>query len=221
MAAVTLFDAAGAKAGSKDLPDEVFGTPVYRALIQQSVLRQLGNARRANPSTLTKGDVRGGGRKPWRQKGTGRARQGSTRNPHWRGGGVAHGPDGRDYSRKMNRKARRKAMASLLSDLVKSEKLSVIQAPKFEAPKTKQAVALIEALGFAQEKVLFVVPSSELENFERSVKNLPRAKTLKSNLLNPHDLMSHTKVVLVETTIDGIVDQLTRTGRQATEEVAQ
>lgn len=208
MAQVKSFQADGAPAGKADLPDAVFGARILVDAVQLSLLRQLANKRRANPTTLGKGQVRGGGKKPWRQKGTGRARQGSSRNPQWRGGGVAHGPDGRNYVMKMNKRTRRAALASILTDLVRRDRLSVVAPPAFDAPKTKAAVGLIEKMGFAGKKVLFVLPEPAAA-FEKSVRNLPYAKVIQSQMLNPHDLMSHHQVVLFQTAVDPIVAHLT------------
>lgn len=208
MAQVKKYSADGKESGTADLPDSVFGTRVRVQAVQQLLLRQLGNRRTANPTTLTKGDVRGGGKKPWRQKGTGRARQGSTRNPQWRGGGVAHGPDGRDYTTNMNKKARRAALASILTDKVRKEGLAVIEAPAFDAPKTKRVVELVSNLGMAGKKVLFVLADRD-ENFLKSVRNIHRVKAIESKFLNPHDLLNYEHVLLFEDSIDGIAGRLT------------
>lgn len=219
MAEVKSFQADGSTAGTKSLPDSVFGARILVEAVQLSVLRQLANARRANPRTLTKGDVRGGGRKPFRQKGTGRARQGSTRNPQWRGGGVAHGPDGRDYTLKMNKRTRKQALASILTDLVKQERLSVLAAPAFDAPKTKDAVKLLESMGMKDRKVLFVTPEQG-GTFQKSVRNIPRIKAIQAKFLNPHDLMSHEFVVLFDDVVEPIVAHLTSPRRPAVKQEA-
>lgn len=216
MAEVNNFKSDGTAAGKRSLPGEVFGARILVDAVQLSVLRQLANARKANPTTLTKGEVRGGGKKPYKQKGTGRARQGSTRNPQWRGGGRAHGPDGRDYTLHMNRRTRRQALASILTDLVKKERLSVLAPPAFDEPKTKNAVQLLDKMGFAGKKVLFVTPASEVA-FAKSVRNIPRVKAIRSEFLNPHDLMSHEQVVLFETVIDPVVAWLTKPRKGAKE----
>lgn len=219
MAEVKSFQADGSAAGTQSLPDSVFGARILVQAVQQSILRQLANARRANPKTLTKGDVSGGGKKPYRQKGTGRARQGSTRNPHWRGGGVAHGPDGRIYTIKMNRRTRRQALASILTDLVKKERLGVMAAPAFDSPKTKQAVELLKTMGMVGRKVLFVVPE-EVQAFHKSVRNIPRIKAIPAKFLNPHDLMSHEFVVLFDNVVEPIVEHLTSTRQPAVKQEA-
>ena len=216
MASVKSYKSDGSPAGTTDLPDAVFGARICVDAVQQSLLRQLGNKRRANPKTLTKGDVRGGGKKPWRQKGTGRARQGSTRNPQWVGGGVAHGPDGRDYTRKLNKKVRRQAFRSILTDLTRQERLGVLAPPAFDGPKTKAAVELLGKMGLADSKVLFVVPEPA-EAFEKSIRNLPRAKVIRASQINPHDLMSHRQVILFESAIEPIVAHLTSPRRKAKE----
>ncbi len=218
MAEVKSFKADGTPGGNQDLPDSVFGARILVDAVQLSLLRQLANRRRANPLTLGKGQVRGGGRKPFKQKGTGRARQGSSRNPHMRGGGVSHGPDGRDYTLGMNKRTRRQALASILTDLTRQKKLGVLSAPSFSEPKTKSATALLAKMDLVGKKVLFVIPEADV-NFEKSVRNLPRAKVLKAKHLNPHDLMSCPNVVLFDTAVDPIVAHLT-SPRRASKEVS-
>lgn len=207
MADVKLFQADGKEGGKTALPDTVFGAYMRVQTVQRYLLRQLGNARRANPRTLTKGDVSGTGKKPFRQKGTGRARQGSLRNPHNPGGGVAHGPDGRKYTTSMNRKERRRALSSLLSSRVRKEQISVLKPLRLEAPRTRRVVELVKNMGFEGQKVLFVTDSRD-ENFERSVRNIPTCKSLLYSNLNPHDLLRFDQIVLFEGAVEKIVAQI-------------
>ena len=147
MASVTMKTAAGDDAGSVDLPDDIFGIEPNVAVMHQVVTAQLAARRAGTHSTKTRSEVRGGGAKPWRQKGTGRARQGSIRAPQWRGGGVAHGPKPRDYSQRTPKKMVRLALLSALSDRAADEKIVVIDDWAIDAPKTRDAVKLLEAVG--------------------------------------------------------------------------
>ncbi|HUI47540.1 MAG TPA: 50S ribosomal protein L4 [Acidimicrobiia bacterium] len=147
MAAITMKTATGADAGTVELPDEIFGIEPNVAVMHQVVTAQLAARRAGTHSTKTRAEVRGGGAKPWRQKGTGRARQGSIRAPQWRGGGVAHGPKPRDYSQRTPKKMVRLALRSALSDRAAESKILVVDDWAIEAPKTKDAVRLLEAIG--------------------------------------------------------------------------
>src|SRR5438128_11013341 len=146
MASVELRDQGGNAAGSRELPAELFEAPVNVALMHQVVVAGLAAIRRGTHSTKTRAEVRGGGKKPWRQKGTGRARHGSIRSPIWMGGGVAHGPKPRDHSMRVNKKMKRAALRGALTDAVQSGKLAVVSELSFEEPSTKDAVAALEAL---------------------------------------------------------------------------
>src|SRR5437773_4263438 len=145
MASLDLRDQGGKKAGSRELPAELFEAPVNVGLMHQVVVAGLAAIRRGTHSTKTRGEVRGGGKKPWRQKGTGRARHGSIRSPIWMGGGVAHGPKPRDYSMRVNKKMKKAALRGALTDAQRSGKLAAIDALSFEAPSTKDAVTALEA----------------------------------------------------------------------------
>jgi large subunit ribosomal protein L4 len=157
MAKVDVMSAAGKKVGSRDLPAEVFEAKVSVPLMHQVVLAGMASLRRGTHSTKTRGEVSGGGRKPWRQKGTGRARQGSTRAPQWTGGGVVHGPQPRDHSMRVNKKMKRGALRSALTDALRSDKLVILEDLSFEEPKTKRAAEVLDALELTG-KVLLVLP---------------------------------------------------------------
>lgn len=197
MVSVQKFDATGGQAGEATLSDGVFGTRIRNQAVYETVLMQLSNKRTANPTTKDRSEVRGGGRKPWKQKGTGRARAGSIRSPLWRKGGVAMGPDFTNHTQRLPRKLRRVALRSILTDKVREGKLSVIAPIVYDAPKTKNVIALLAKLGFAGAKTVFVL-GAKSENFERSVRNLPGVKTLSLSTINPHDLLNHERVVLFE-----------------------
>lgn len=156
MPKVSTYNITGAQTGEIELNDSVFGVEVNEAVMRQAVLRQLANERLGTHSTKTRGLVRGGGRKPWKQKGTGRARCGSTRSPLWVGGGTVFGPHPRSYEQKMPRKARRLAVKSALSDKVNTNELFVLDELTLAQPKTKEVCQIINNFNFAGEKVLFV-----------------------------------------------------------------
>jgi large subunit ribosomal protein L4 len=197
MATVKKYDATGAAAGEVSLVDSVFAARIQTQSVQEAVLRQLANKRRANPTTLDRAEVRGGGRKPWKQKGTGRARAGSTRSPLWRTGGVAMGPDGHNHYMALPRKVRRAALRSILTDKLRQGKLSVISPVVWAAPKTKMAVELLQKLEVGEAKTLFVLAERN-EVFQRSMRNLPQAKALVLSCLNAHDLLKYERVFLFE-----------------------
>ena len=197
MVSVKKYDPTGEATGECTLADAVFAARIYPQAVFESVLRQLANKRRANPKTKDRSEVRGGGKKPWRQKGTGRARAGSTRSPLWRTGGVAMGPDGRNYEQKLNRKVRRHAMRSILTDKVRQGLLSIIAPVHYEEPKTKKVLELLEKMEASGKKTLFILAGRDFA-FEKSARNLPGVKALHLATMNPHDLLNHERVVLFE-----------------------
>src|SRR5437016_108892 len=174
MTTLEVRDAAGAVLGERPLPDELFGTAVNVPLMHQVVVAGAAGQRAGTHATKTRGEVSGGGVKPWRQKGTGRARQGSIRAPHWTGGGVAHGPKPRDHSMRVNRKMKQAALRSALSDALTSGKLAVVNDLAFDGPKTKDAVGVLDALEL-EGKVLVVLGQPD-EAVEKSFRNLTRVK---------------------------------------------
>lgn len=178
------------------LRDEIFAEPVNEAVIYEVVINQLANARVGTSSTKGRGEVRGGGKKPWRQKGTGRARVGSTRNPLWRGGGVVFGPKPRDYSYTVPKKVRRLAFRSALSAKLAEDNLVVLDQLDFDAPKTKKMVEILKK--FAPEKKAIVVTGSRDENVEKSARNIPGVIPRTSDKLSVLDLVTHDKLVLTK-----------------------
>lgn len=205
---VEVRDVAGAALGSVDLPAAWFGGPVNVAVMHQVVTAQLAAARQGTHKTKTRAEVRGGGAKPWRQKGTGRARQGSIRAPQWAGGGVSHGRVNKDWSVRVNKKVKRAALRSALSDRAAGEAITVVRDLAFDAPKTKTAVAMLEALG-ADGKVL-VVLSDRHDATLRSLRNLPTVHTLTVDQLNTHDVLLSDVVVFDEAALE-----LIGTGKRA------
>lgn len=176
-----------------DLRDDVFGIEPNVAVMHQALVRQLNNARLGTHETKTRGEVSGGGAKPWRQKGTGRARQGSIRAPQWKGGGVVFGPHVRSYEQKMNRKMRRLALRSALSAKTREDRLVVVDALGFETPRTKEMAALLARLGLTS--VLVLLPEAD-PAVELSARNLQGVKTLRVGCLNVRDLLKYDYILM-------------------------
>ena len=189
-------DMAGKEVGTIELSDEVFGAEVNGAVLHSAVRAYLMNQRQGTQSTLTRSEVSGGGKKPWRQKGTGRARQGSTRAPQWTHGGVALGPKPRTYHVTLNKKTKRVAMKSALSSKVAAGDMVVVDAIKAEEYKTKTMVKMLEALG-AEKKALVVLDSVD-EKVIKSFANIPGAKTAQVNTINVYDILNCDKFVVVK-----------------------
>ncbi len=192
----------GEKVGEIELRDDIFAAPINKAVMHQALVRQLANARRGTHKTKERGEVSGGGRKPWRQKGTGRARQGSTRAPHWRGGGIVFGPTPRSYEQHMPRKMRRLAMRSALSAKVSNDQLVVVEDLKVATPKTKEIVAVLNNLKI-DTSTLILLPERDA-NVELSARNLPDVKTLLAGYMNMRDLLGHQTLVLTPGAISEI-----------------
>jgi len=193
---VDLFAFDGEKKGSVSLPKEIFGMEVNEGLMHEALLRQRSNARIDTAFTKTKTEVRGGGRKPWKQKGTGRARQGSIRSAQWRGGGVIFGPRAdRNYERQMPKKMRRKALLSALSVVAKGERIVALESFDATAPKTKAALNILTKMGDARRTL--VVTSGRHEVLEKSFRNLQNVKTIFANYLNIVDLLSADRIIFL------------------------
>ena len=201
MASVDLRNRAGATVGTVDLDDAVFGIQPNVPVMHQVVTAQLAAARSGTQSTLTRAEVRGGGAKPWRQKGTGRARQGSIRAPHWKGGGVALGPKPRSYKQRTPKKMVRLALLSALSDRASEGRVAVVEAWDFDAPSTKQAKAALAAIGITGKALL--VMSAEDEVAYKSFRNLPDVHTLLASELNAYDVLCSDWVVFTQATLPG------------------
>jgi large subunit ribosomal protein L4 len=177
-----------------ELPAEIFSAPINEDLMHQALVRQLANARLGTHSTKNRGEVSGGGKKPWKQKGTGRARQGSTRAPQWKGGGKAHTPKPRDYTLDMPRKMRRAALRSALSVKAAEGQIVVVDELKVEAPKAAAMAQVLAAL-VGQATSLVLLPAKN-ELVEKSIRNLTGTKYLRANYLNIRDLLQYDKIVL-------------------------
>ena len=193
---VKVFDVEGKETGEVQLPAEIFNVPVNEAVLHQAVLRQQANERQGTHETKTRGEVSGGGKKPWKQKGTGRARQGSIRAPQWRHGGVVFGPHPRSYEQKMPRKQRRLALRAALSARVRDGALRVVDEIVLEAPKTRTLDSLFTTLQ-AGVRILFVLPAHDLM-LEKSTRNLAAVKTILVSNLNVGDVLAADTIVLTQ-----------------------
>lgn len=199
---VDVLNMQGQKVTTVELPPEIFEAPIRRELMHQALVRQLANARLGTHKTKRRGEVSGGGRKPWRQKGTGRARQGSIRAAQWVGGGKVHTPMPRDYSLQMPRKMRQAALRSALSTKAAAESIVVLDELRMEQPKTQAMAALLHGL-VGESSALILLHDGD-ENVEKSVRNLPQAKTLRASYLNIRDLLGFERLVMPLGALDAI-----------------
>ena len=195
MAKVSVYNMEGKEVGTIDLNDAVFGAPINENLVHMAVVQQLANNRQGTQKAKTRSEVSGGGRKPWRQKGTGHARQGSTRSPQWTGGGVVFAPVPRDYSFKLNKKEKRAAVKSALSSRVTDGKLIVVDELKFDEIKTKKFAAVMENLKVT--KALVVLGEMD-KNVILSARNIPNVKTAQVNTINVYDILKGDTLVLTK-----------------------
>ncbi len=202
MPVVAVKDMAGKKVGDIELSNAVFGVEPNKAVMHMAVVNYLANQRQGTQSTLTRSEVSGGGKKPWRQKGTGHARQGSTRAPQWRHGGIALGPKPRDYYYTINKKERQLALKSALSDKVLTESLIVLDALTVEGYKTKTVVECLKAIE-AGKKTLIVLASNEA-NVVKSAANIPGVKVAQVNTINTYDIINADSLVIVKDAVKTI-----------------
>jgi large subunit ribosomal protein L4 len=210
---VDVLNMEGKKVSTVELPSDVFEAPVSINLMHQAYVRQMANARLGTHDTKVKSEVSGGGRKPWRQKGTGRARQGSIRSTQWKGGGKVHTPHPRDYTQAMPRKMRHAALRSALSVKAQDASIVVVDELKIAEPKTRiMAEALNGLVGSASALILIPVKTAEIESVVRSARNLPDVKTIFVNYLNIRDLMTFDKLIIPLTTLDTISANLGSVG---------
>ena len=195
---VALYDITGKVIGDIELSENVFGQPVNEPVLHQVVVAHLANCRQGTQSAKTRSEVSGGGKKPYRQKGTGRARQGSTRAPQWTHGGVVFAPKPRDYSQKVNVKVKRIALKSALSSKVADSELIVFDALNIEAPKTKEMVKVLKAV--EAEKALIVLADKD-ETVERAAANIPGVKTTQVGTLNTYEVLKYKKLILTKDSV--------------------
>ena len=201
MAKVSLYNMEGKAVGEIELKDEVFGVEINEHLVHMAVLQQLANNRQGTQKAKTRGEVRGGGKKPWRQKGTGQARQGSIRAPQWKGGGVVFAPVPRDYSFKLNKKEKRAALKSALTSRVAEGKIYVIDSLTLDEIKTKKFQAALNALKL--EKALVVLDELD-QNVILSARNIPDVKTAQVNTINVYDILKYDSLMISESAVHAI-----------------
>ena len=195
MAKVKVYNMLGAEVGQMNLPDSIFGADYNEALIHEVVVAYNANQRQGTKSALTRSEVRGHAKKPWRQKGTGRARQGSKKGPQWTGGGVVFAPKPRDYSFKMNKKEKRLALKSALTSRVQENKLIVVEELKFDEIKTKNFKAVMDNL---KVNKALVVLGEKNDNTVLSARNIPGVDTTYVGAINTYEVLNHTKCIIVK-----------------------
>lgn len=198
MANVSVYNMEGNEVGTLELSDAVFGAKINEHLVHRAVVSQLANNRQGTQKAKTRAEVRGGGRKPWRQKGTGHARQGSTRSPQWTGGGVVFAPTPRDYTFKMNKKEKRAALKSVLTSKVQEGKFIVLDELKFDEIKTKKMQAVLDNLKVA--KALVVLNDNDL-NVVKSASNIANVATALTNTINVYDILKYNTVVITKAAV--------------------
>ena len=201
MAKVSVYNMEGKEVGNMDLNDAVFGVEINEHLVHMAVVQQLANNRQGTQKAKTRSEVSGGGRKPWRQKGTGHARQGSTRAPQWTGGGVVFAPVPRDYSFKINKKEKRAALKSALTSRVEAQKFVVLDELKLESIKTKDFVKVLNNLNVS--KALVVMGDKDVV-IEKSAANVPDVKTTQATLLNVYDILKYDTVITTKAAVEKI-----------------
>ena len=218
MPSIKVYRMDGSEAGEMQLSDKIFGAEYNEPLIHQAVVTRLANERQGTKSTLTRTEVRGGGAKPWRQKGTGRARQGSIRAPQWTKGGVVFAPKPRDFSKKMNVKAKRAALLSAISKKVADGEFIVVDELKVSAPKTKEMVAFQKALGL--NKTALVVMDSDDVSVVRAAANIPDLQTLPLAQLSTYEVVANNKIVMTKAAVEQFeATMIARLAGENTEEV--
>lgn len=205
MAKVQILDQTGKKTKEINAPEDILSYPVKEHLIYEAVVNYRANQRRGTASTKTRGEVRGGGRKPWRQKGTGRARAGSTRSPLWRSGGITFGPKPRDYSYKIPRKAKRNALKSAIAMKFAEKQLMVLDSLEFKEPKTKEGVNFLRQLNL--ESAL-VVENQENRNVFLSLRNIPKIKAIDFSQVNIYDVLNHKSLVFTQKAFESLMERL-------------
>jgi large subunit ribosomal protein L4 len=203
-----IFASDGSEKGTAALPDELFGQQVHEHLLWLAVKSYLGNQRQGTAKVKTRGEVSGGGRKPWRQKGTGRARSGSNTSPLWPGGGRAFGPKPRDYRTELPKSQRRQALASALSLKAGENAVVVLESLAFAAPKTREMLETLKRLGLADKRTLLVLGQAD-ENVVRSCRNLPNLRTTLAHQVNPYELLNCDTLLLTRDSLERMTEVFT------------
>ncbi|MBM7694358.1 large subunit ribosomal protein L4 [Peribacillus deserti] len=206
MPKVTLYKQDGSQAGDIELNESIFGIEPNNAVLFEAIVMQRASLRQGNHKVKGRSEVRGGGRKPWKQKGTGRARQGSIRSPQWRGGGIVFGPTPRSYSYKMPKKMRRLAIKSALSAKLQEENILVLENLAFDAPKTKEFTAVLE--GLSVDTKALIVTDSLNENVALSARNIPGVTVVEADGLNVLDVVGHNKLILTKAAVEKVEEVL-------------
>lgn len=205
MPTVQVIDTSGKKIKEVKASDEIFAVPLKEHLLYEAVINYRANQRQGTASTKTRGEVRGGGRKPWRQKGTGRARAGSTRSPIWKGGGTTFGPKPRDYSYSLPKKAKRIALKSVLSMKLAEKQLLIVDAFKLKEPKTKEFMALIKNLKLDSA---LIVDQHDNKNLFLAARNIPKTKVIDVSQVTVYDVLNHNWLVLTKKAFDSLTERL-------------
>lgn len=201
MPTVAVYNTSGKEVGTMELNEAIFGVEVNQNVLHEVIKAHLANRRQGTQSTLTRAEVRGGGAKPWRQKGTGRARQGSTRSPQWRHGGVVFAPKPRDYHISVNRKVKRIALKSALTTKVTEQELIVLDSLHLNEAKTKEMVSVLKALD--TKKALIVLEDGDV-SVVRAARNIPGVETTLATTLNPYDILKYDKCIVTKDAIEKI-----------------
>ncbi len=207
MAKLEIKDAAGKAAGTAELSDAVYAIEPNMHVMHRTVKAQRASWRQGTANTKSRGFVSGGGKKPWRQKGTGRARQGSIRSPQWRGGGTVFGPHTRSYDQKVNAKEIKLAMRSALSAKLADEEIVIVKPFEFDKPSTKDAVAALKALGLEGMRVNLVIKDDDINTF-LSFRNIPKVEILPVNAINTYDIIDNKRLVIVDACLPYIEEVL-------------
>jgi len=207
MALVDVINQNGEKVDSIELEDRIFNAEIRDRLVQQVVVWQLAKRRSGSASTKTRGQIRGGGKKPWRQKGTGRARAGTSRSPVWTGGGTVFGPHPRSYAFSLSKKVRKAALCSVLSAKLRDDKLTVLDKIEIETPKTKLFVEVLKKLGVQDQKTLFLVPEKDPE-LTRASRNIYRALVLPTEGMNVYDLLRFERLTILKDALPRLSERL-------------
>ena len=205
MPTVQVIDSSGKKIKDVKAPDEIFAAPLKEHLLYEAVINYRANQRQGTASTKTRGEVRGGGRKPWRQKGTGRSRAGSNRSPIWKGGGTTFGPRPRDYSYSLPKKAKKGALKSALSIKMAEKQLLIVDSLELKEPKTKEAAALIKGL---KVDSALIVDKHDNKNLFLSTRNIPKIKAVDVNQVNVYDVLHYKWLVLTKRAFDSLTEKL-------------
>ncbi|TDX49287.1 50S ribosomal protein L4 [Orenia marismortui] len=207
MPELALYNIDGQKSGNVDLKDEVFNVEVNEHVVHEAVVAQLAAKRTGTAKTKTRGEVAGGGRKPWRQKGTGRARHGSIRSPLWVGGGTTFGPQPRKYKKRLPKKVKKLAVKSALTVKLEEENLVIIDKFDFSAPKTKEMVSILDKFGVANDKVLVVIEEKN-DNIYKSARNIPGVRVVTPNKVTVYDVLNSKKVIMTQDAVAKVEEVL-------------